>query len=68
MEGVPRTPANLSGHLSTVNTAVQKQGRVYMKREFNQDVFGDEGYYTACSLLVIMKNSCGKLHYQIVSN
>jgi hypothetical protein len=33
-----------------------------MKRESNQNFSGNEVYYTACSLLVISKNSCSKLH------
>ena len=33
-----------------------------MKREFNSNLSGNEVYYTACSSLVISKNSCSKLH------
>ena len=32
-----------------------------MKREFKSKLSGNEGYYTACSLLVISKNLRGKL-------
>ena len=32
------------------------------KRELNQNLSGNEGCYTACSLLVMLKNSCGILH------
>ena len=35
-----------------------------MKREIIQNLYGNELYNTACSLLVISKNSCSKLHYQ----
>ena len=33
-----------------------------MKQELNQDLSGHEVYYTACSLHVILKNSCSKRH------
>ena len=33
-----------------------------MKRESNENLSGNEVYYTACSLLVTLKNSCSKLH------
>ena len=35
-----------------------------MKRELNKNRSVDEVYYTACSLLVILKNSFNKLHSQ----
>ena len=35
----------------------------YRRRELNSNVSGTAGYYSACSLLVIFKNSFGKLHY-----
>ena len=38
--------------------------RFYMKRELNQNLSGNEVYDTAFSLLVILKNSCSKLHRQ----
>ena len=37
-----------------------------MKRERTQNLFGNEVYYTACSLLVILNNSCSELHCQKV--
>ena len=36
----------------------------YMKRKLNLDLSGNEVYYTACFLLVILKYSCSKLHRQ----
>jgi hypothetical protein len=33
-----------------------------MKRELNQNLSGNEIYYTACSLIVTLNNSCSKLH------
>ena len=36
----------------------------YMKRELNRNLPGNEVYHTACSLLVIFKNSCRELHCQ----
>jgi hypothetical protein len=35
-----------------------------MNREFDQNISCNEGYYTACYLLVMFKNSCSKLHCQ----
>ena len=35
-----------------------------MKRERNVNLSGNEVYHTACSLLVIFKNSCSELHCQ----
>ena len=35
-----------------------------MKRELNQNKTGNEVYYTACYLLVLLKNSSGKRHCQ----
>ena len=35
-----------------------------MKIELHQNLNGNEVYYTACSLLVIQKNSCSQLHCQ----
>ena len=35
-----------------------------MKRKLNKNLSGNAVYYTACSLLVISKNSCSKLHCQ----
>ena len=35
-----------------------------MKRELNSDLSATEVYSTACSLLVILKNLCSKLHRQ----
>ena len=35
-----------------------------MKRELNYNLSDKEVYYTACSLLVILKNSCSQLHSQ----
>jgi len=35
-----------------------------MKGELDQNLSGNEVYYTACSFLVIFKNSCCKLHCQ----
>ena len=37
-----------------------------MKRESHSNLYGGEVYHTACSLLVISKNSCSKLHGQKV--
>ena len=39
-------------------------GGAYMKRELNLNFSGNEVYYTAFSLPVILKNSCSKLHCQ----
>ena len=36
----------------------------YVERELSMKLFGNEVYHTACSLLVILKNSCIKLHCQ----
>ena len=36
----------------------------YMKRDLNYNLSGNEVYYTACSLLVMLKNSCSKRHCQ----
>ena len=36
--------------------------RSYMKRGLNQNLSGNQVYYTARPLLVISKNSCSKLH------
>ena len=35
-----------------------------MRRKLNQNFSGYEVYYTACSFLEILKNSCSKLHCQ----
>ena len=35
-----------------------------MKRELNQNLSGNEVYYTASSLLATLENSCSKLHHQ----
>ena len=35
-----------------------------MKRESISNLSGHEAYYTACSLLVISKNSCSRFHCQ----
>ena len=44
------------------------EGRAYMERELeresNSSLPGNEVYYTACSLLVIFKNSCIELYCQ----
>ena len=39
-----------------------------MNRESNHNISGKKSCYTACSLLVIWRNSCSKLHYQKGSN
>ena len=36
----------------------------WIKKEIKFIVFGNGVYYTACSLLVILKSSCSKLHGQ----
>jgi hypothetical protein len=36
----------------------------HMKQKLDFNLSGDEVYHTACSLLVMCKNSCGKLHRQ----
>ena len=36
--------------------------RPYMKRKLDQNLSGNEVYYTECSLRVILKNSCIQLH------
>ena len=36
------------------------------EQAFKLKLSGDEVYYTACSLLVVLKNSCSKLHCQKV--
>ena len=38
--------------------------RVHMKRSLHLDFSGNAVFYAACSLPVILKNSCSKLHYQ----
>ena len=35
-----------------------------MERELNSNLSGNEFYFKACSLLVMLKNSCSKLHCQ----
>ena len=40
----------------------------HVKRGLNFIVFGNEVYYAACSLLLILKNLCSKLHGQKVSS
>ena len=35
-----------------------------MERGLNQNLSGNGDYYTACSLLVILKNLRSKLHFQ----
>ena len=47
--------------------ALHRDLRPDMKREFNQNLSGNEGYYTACSSPVISNNSCSKLHCQKAS-
>ena len=42
----------------------KKDTRSYIKRGLNYKLSGNEVDYTACSLLVILKNSCSKLHRQ----
>ena len=37
---------------------------LYMKRETNLSLPGSEIHHTACSSLLLLKNSCGKLHCQ----
>ena len=37
-------------------------GILYEKK--SQNLSGNEVYYSACSLLVILKNSCSQLHFQ----
>jgi hypothetical protein len=44
------------------------QGLISQEKRFNSELSGNEVHYTACSLLVISKNSCGKLHCQIDFN
>ena len=34
----------------------------YMKRELDSNLSDNEVYYTSFSLLVILKNTCSKLH------
>ena len=41
-----------------------EERQCYMKRELNQNLSGNKIYYTACSLLVILNNSCSKIHCQ----
>ena len=45
---------------------ISREGRdrFYMKRELDENLSGDEVHCTACSLLVILKNSFGKPHCQ----
>ena len=35
-----------------------------MRRELNENLSGNDVYHKVCSLLVNLKNSCSKLHYQ----
>jgi hypothetical protein len=35
---------------------------LYIKRELDLNFSGNGVYYTACSLPVIFKNSCGEIH------
>ena len=37
-----------------------------MKRQLKSNLSGNEVYYTSCSLVVILKNSCSKLDRQKV--
>ena len=41
-------------------TSPQRGSKSYMKRESYYNLSSDEVHYTACSLLVILKNSCSK--------
>ena len=45
---------------------LQGRSHFYMKRELDSKVSGNEVHYTGYSLLVILKNSCSKLHYHKV--
>ena len=40
--------------------------QILYTKAFNLKLCSNEDYYTACSLLVMLKNSCGKLHHQKV--
>ena len=37
---------------------------ILYEKTFNLKLSGDQVYHAACSLLVILKNSCGKFHCQ----
>ena len=45
---------------------VANQKGVLHEKEFKLKLSGNEVYYTACSLLAILKNSCSKRHCQKV--
>ena len=47
-----------SSHLSRVHGPILHEKGIIFQKSYNQV------YYTACSLLVLSKNSCSKLHYQ----
>ena len=40
------------------------RGMILYEREVNQNLYGKDFFYTACSLLGIFKSSCNKLHCQ----
>ena len=48
-------------HATARVTCGQERG-VYMNRESNQNLSGNEIYHTSCSLLVILKKSRSKFH------
>ena len=41
---------------------ISRTRRLYMKRKLNRNLSGNEVYYTASSSLVILNDSCSKLH------
>ena len=56
----------LGGGAGFEGSRVQWQRHSHIKRELNQKLSGNEFYYTACSLLVMLKYLCCKLHCQEV--
>jgi hypothetical protein len=48
----------------TVSNSIGFHLRSHVKRKLDLDVSINEVYYTACYLLVILKDSCGELDCQ----
>ena len=73
---LPRVDLGLSRFdfgLAVAGAGGQEGGRKYdcesyIKGKLDENLSGNEVYYTACSLLVTLKNVCSKLHCQQVLN
>ena len=57
-------PGADTGDDESQSCQLSRSVQFYMKRKFNQNLSGDEVYYAACSLLVILENLCSKLDCQ----